>query len=123
MPRLTPLVDPPQDGTYASVPGYRNGRIEKGESVQLRVRVRNDTVIIFFAGHGAPYPDRQARDPDRIEKYLLPVDAEPEALFSSAIKMDDIYAYLHEKLPVASGQQQHPVKEGKGVVVLGVTRR
>lgn len=51
---------------------------------------RKDTVIIFFAGHGAPYPDKTSQDPDQIEKYLLPVDAERDSLYSSAIQMDDI---------------------------------
>ena len=51
---------------------------------------RGDTVIIFFAGHGAPYPDNMAKDTDSIEKYLLPVDAESDALYSTAIRMDDI---------------------------------
>jgi len=55
---------------------------------------RNDTVIIFFAGHGASSPDTMSRDPDNIEKYLLPFDVETNALFSTAIKMDDIAAVI-----------------------------
>lgn len=51
---------------------------------------REDTVIIFFAGHGAPNPNMLAPDPDKIEKFILPVEADEDALFSTAIPMDDI---------------------------------
>ncbi|MEE9255707.1 MAG: caspase family protein, partial [bacterium] len=46
-----------------------------------------DTVIIYYAGHGGTEPDDQDRDGDGLEKYLLPHDADPEALFGTAMSM------------------------------------
>lgn len=48
---------------------------------------RNDTVYIYFAGHGAPENDPQSDDKDGFEKYLLTVDADPSDLHSTAVSM------------------------------------
>lgn len=59
--------------------------------VKLRQRVRKeDTVIIFFSGHGAPEADPHSEDADGIAKYLLPVDADMETLYSSALPMREV---------------------------------
>ena len=51
---------------------------------------KEDTVLIFFAGHGAPEVDQRGIERDGLAKYLVPSDADPEDLFSSAMPMDDI---------------------------------
>lgn len=43
------------------------------------------TVIVFFAGHGAIESDKTGCEKDGMAKYLLPWDADPEDLFSSAM--------------------------------------
>ena len=49
-----------------------------------------DTVIIFFAGHGAVEADPINPDGDGFEKYLLPHDAHLQDLYSTSISMNDI---------------------------------
>jgi len=58
---------------------------------QLKRRAgKEDMVIIFFAGHGATEKDVSSPDGDGLEKYLLPVDADLEDLYTSAIPMREI---------------------------------
>jgi hypothetical protein len=66
--------------------------IESLLGTQLRRKAQSpeDTVIIFFAGHGAPESDAASNDPDGITKYILAHDADPDDLFSTAIAMDQI---------------------------------
>jgi hypothetical protein len=51
---------------------------------------KNDTVLVFFAGHGAPELDQRGLERDGLSKYLVPIDADPDDLFSTALPMDDI---------------------------------
>ena len=51
---------------------------------------KDDTVIIFYAGHGAVEPDPSNLDGDGFEKYLLPHDADLQDLYSTSISMNDI---------------------------------
>jgi hypothetical protein len=51
---------------------------------------KEDTVIIYFAGHGAVELKSNIPDGDGLEKYLLPFDAEPNSLHYSAMPMDEI---------------------------------
>ncbi|MBI2529009.1 MAG: caspase family protein [Candidatus Rokubacteria bacterium] len=51
---------------------------------------RQDTVVIYFAGHGAPEVDQRGVERDGLAKYLIPADADPDDLFSTALAMDDI---------------------------------
>jgi uncharacterized caspase-like protein len=51
---------------------------------------REDTVIIFYAGHGAVETDPANPDGDGFEKYLLPYDADLNDLFASSISMDEV---------------------------------
>ena len=50
---------------------------------------KDDTVIIFFAGHGAPEVDQRGVERDGFSKYLVPSDAEPDDLYSTALPMDE----------------------------------
>jgi hypothetical protein len=52
----------------------------------------NDLVVIYFAGHGAPDPNR----PDNL--YLLPVDADLNALASTAFPMWDVKTALRRQI-------------------------
>lgn len=52
---------------------------------------KDDTVFIFFAGHGAPEVDSRGIESDGLAKYLIPMDADPDDLFSTALAMDDIH--------------------------------
>jgi uncharacterized caspase-like protein len=49
-----------------------------------------DTAIIYYAGHGGTEPDSGNPDGDGLEKYLLPHDAEPKALFGTAMPMSSL---------------------------------
>lgn len=51
---------------------------------------KEDTVIIYYSGHGAPEPDKESPDGDGLEKYILPFDVEPENLYASALPMREI---------------------------------
>jgi len=49
-----------------------------------------DTVIIYYAGHGAPEPDPSNVDGDGVEKYMVPHDADPHDLYTTALPMREI---------------------------------
>ena len=51
---------------------------------------REDTVIIFYAGHGAVETDPSNPDGDGFEKYLLPYDADLNDLYTTSISMDEV---------------------------------
>jgi uncharacterized caspase-like protein len=51
---------------------------------------KDDTVLIFFAGHGAPETDPRGLERDGLAKYLIPSDAEADDLYSSALPMDEL---------------------------------
>jgi len=51
---------------------------------------KDDTVVIFFAGHGAPEVDQRGVERDGFAKYLVPSDAEPDDLYSSGLPMDEL---------------------------------
>ncbi|MHC4661371.1 MAG: caspase family protein [Planctomycetota bacterium] len=67
----------------------RNIRTALGTTLRNKA-TRNDTVLIYFAGHGAPETDSMNRDGDGLEKYLLPYDAEPGKLFAYALPMNEV---------------------------------
>lgn len=56
-----------------------------------RAAKKDDTVLIFFAGHGAPEVDARGLERDGLAKYLIPQDADPDDLFSTALPMDDLH--------------------------------
>jgi uncharacterized caspase-like protein len=72
-----------------------NDRIKRALGTELRRRAgEKDTVIIFFAGHGAPESDATSRDGDGLEKYLVPHDADPDDLYSTAMPMREMETIL-----------------------------
>lgn len=50
---------------------------------------KGDTVVIFFAGHGAPEADVTGREQDGLAKYLVPTDADPDDLYATGFPMDE----------------------------------
>ena len=51
---------------------------------------KDDTVMIFFAGHGAPEVDTRGLERDGLAKYLIPSDADVDDLYSTALPMDEL---------------------------------
>lgn len=67
------------------------GNIKSLLGVKIRQQANKaDTVIIYFSGHGAPEADSHSPDADGVTKYLLPIDAEKESLYSTALPMDEV---------------------------------
>ncbi len=57
-----------------------------------------DTVVIYYAGHGAPEADATASDDDGLEKYIVPYDADPQDLYTTGLPMrevETIFQRLH----------------------------
>jgi hypothetical protein len=54
----------------------------------------NDIAIVYFAGHGAVSSDGMAEEGDTISKYLLPVGAVLNDLYSTALPMDELSRIL-----------------------------
>jgi uncharacterized caspase-like protein len=50
---------------------------------------KEDLIVIFFAGHGAPEIDPRGAEPDGLAKYLVPSDADPNDLYSTGLPMDE----------------------------------
>jgi uncharacterized caspase-like protein len=58
---------------------------------QLANRARpDDTVFVYYAGHGAPVSDLRGNEDGYSDKYLVPADARADALRSTGISMDEI---------------------------------
>jgi caspase domain-containing protein len=55
---------------------------------------KNDLVVIYFAGHGASEVDQRGVERDGLSKYLVPVDADPDDLYSTALPMDEMQNVL-----------------------------
>ncbi len=54
----------------------------------------NDTVILYFAGHGQPEQDAGSPDSDGFSKYILPYDTNLADLYGSALNMDELTRIL-----------------------------
>ena len=80
--QLLELYD--QDATVSNI------RTLLGTQLKRLASRPEDTVFIFYAGHGAPEADQDSRDNDGITKYLLPCDADPLNLYGSAIPMYEV---------------------------------
>jgi hypothetical protein len=59
----------------------------------------DDTVLIYFAGHGQMEADRSSPDSDGYSKYLLPHDANPADLFGSALSMEELSRIVQRLSP------------------------
>lgn len=70
-------------------PTLENIRRALGEFL-ARQPSREDTVLIYFAGHGAPEVDTVGLESDGLAKYLIPRNADPDSLYSTAFPMDEI---------------------------------
>jgi Caspase domain len=55
---------------------------------------KDDLVVIYFAGHGASEVDQRGVERDGLSKYLVPVDADPDDLYSTALPMDEMQNVL-----------------------------
>ena len=53
-----------------------------------------DTVLVYYAGHGAPVIDPTGKSRDGMEKYLVPTDAVLNDLRSTAIAMESIQKFF-----------------------------
>ncbi len=49
-----------------------------------------DTVLIYFAGHGAPETDATSPDNDGLEKYLVVYDSDPDDLYTTGLPMREV---------------------------------
>ncbi len=65
----------------------RNIRQVLGDFLRQKA-LKEDEVIIYYAGHGTTEPDQGAEG--GLAKYLVPWDADPQSLFSTAIPMEEI---------------------------------
>ena len=74
---------------YLANPTLREIRSALGTWLK-RVSAKRDTVIVYFAGHGAAEEDESSVDSDNLSKYLLPVAAEPDDLYGTAYPMTSI---------------------------------
>jgi len=70
-------------------PTLRNIKYALGTWLSRSAR-KDDTVLVYFAGHGAPEVDTRGLERDGLAKYLIPSDADPDDLFSTALPMDDL---------------------------------
>ena len=68
----------------------RNMKSLLGTELRKKAHKPEDTVFIFFAGHGAPEKDPSSPDGDSISKYILAHDSDMNDLYTSAIPMDEI---------------------------------
>jgi hypothetical protein len=50
---------------------------------------KDDLIVIYFAGHGAPEVDPRGAESDGLAKYLVPSDADPNDLYSTGLPMDE----------------------------------
>jgi uncharacterized caspase-like protein len=75
---------------YDSQATYQKLRSLLGTKISRQADSPEDTVFIYFAGHGAPEEDPLNRDGDGIEKYLLTYDTDPNDLYGTALPMDEI---------------------------------
>lgn len=79
---------------YDSKATVRNMKSVLGTRLRRMADRPEDTVYIFFAGHGAPEKDPESKDGDGIAKYILAYDSDPQDLYSTAMPMDEVARIL-----------------------------
>ncbi len=80
-----------RDATEAAI------RKALGEFLKAKA-LKDDEVVVYYAGHGTTEPDGSAEG--GLAKYLVPWDADPESLYSTAIPMsrfDEIFARVQAR--------------------------
>jgi len=78
-------------------PNATADNIKRAIGVELRKKAqKDDQILIYFAGHGAPEPESKSLNADGLEKYLLAYNSELDALYATAIPMREI-EYLFER--------------------------
>jgi plastocyanin len=55
---------------------------------------KQDTVVIYYAGHGAPVINPQSGSRDGLEKYLVPCDAVLDDLRATGVPMEEIQKFF-----------------------------
>ena len=84
---------------------------------------KDDMVIIYLAGHGATERDSASPDGDGLEKYILPHNADPKDLYSSAIPMNEVARIFQrissERLVFISDTCYSGASGGRTVALLG----
>ena len=75
---------------YDSQATMRNMKSLLGTKLRKMADKPEDTVFIFFAGHGAPEKDPTSLDGDSISKYIMAHDSDMDDLYTSAIPMNEI---------------------------------
>jgi hypothetical protein len=85
---------------------------------------KEDTVIIYWAGHGAIESDSTSVDGDGLEKYILPHNADLKDLYTSAMPMVEIARIFQrissERLVFITDTCYSGATGGRTVPVLGV---
>jgi len=74
-------------------PTLQNIRLALGDFLP-RKTTRDDMVLIYYAGYGAPDVDVAGKDSDGLAKYLIPRNVQPESLRKTAFAMDEMPAML-----------------------------
>ena len=74
-------------------PTLQNIRLALGDFL-ARKTTRDDLVLIYYAGLGAPEADTTSKEKDGLAKYLIPRNVQPESLRSTAFAMDEIQGIL-----------------------------
>jgi len=74
-------------------PTLQNIRLALGDFLP-RKTTRDDMVLIYYAGYGAPDIDAAHKDSDGLAKYLIPRNVQPESLRKTAFAMDEIPGML-----------------------------
>jgi len=84
---------------------------------------KDDMVIIYLAGHGATERDSSSPDGDGLEKYILPHNADPKDLYSSALPMSEVARIFQrissERLVFVSDTCYSGASGGRTVPLLG----
>ena len=74
-------------------PTLQNIRLALGDFL-ARKTTRDDLVLIYYAGLGAPEADTTSKEKDGLAKYLIPRNVQPESLRSTAFAMEEVQGIL-----------------------------